>query len=118
MCQQHMVRGMPNIKKEDQLCEACVFRKHHRNSFFTGGSWRASKPLELVHTNLCGRMKTTIFSHLMMTSQKTWIYLLKEKSSTFECLKTFKTMVENESNLKLKSLCSNRGGEYIYLQIS
>lgn len=120
MCQQHMVRGMSNIKKEDQLCEACVFGKHHRNSFPTGGSWRASKPLELVHTDLCGPMRTTTHggNRYFLTfiddySRKTWIYLLKEKSATFECFKTFKAMVENESNLKLKSLRSDRGGEYI-----
>ncbi|XP_038904397.1 uncharacterized protein LOC120090760 [Benincasa hispida] len=41
MYQQRMVRGMPDIKKENQLCEAYTFRKHHQNLFPTRGSWRA-----------------------------------------------------------------------------
>ena len=109
MCQQHMVRGMSNIKKEDQFYEACIFGKRRRNSFLTRGSWRASKPLELVHTYLGGPMRTTTHggNNYFLTfiddySRKIWIYLLKENSATFKCFKTFKAMVENESNLKLK----------------
>ena len=43
-----------------------------RNSLPDGRSWRASHPLELVHSDLCGPMHTTslevigIFSHLLM----------------------------------------------------
>ena len=65
-------------------------------------------------------MKTTTYGdkHYFLTfiddyNKKTWIYLLKEKSFNFEYFKTFKAMVENESNLKLKSLHSDCGEEYI-----
>ncbi|CAL2246108.1 unnamed protein product [Prunus armeniaca] len=59
MGKQHMVRGLPTIQHQTQVCEACVLGKHQRNSFTTGNSWRASHPLELVHSDVCGPMNTT-----------------------------------------------------------
>jgi len=44
--------------------------------------------------------------------RKAWIYLLKDKSKTFEAFKEFKQEAENESRLKIKILRSNNGGEY------
>ena len=41
-----MVKGLPLVGKQ------------HRDSFRVGKSWRASKPLELVHANICGPMQT------------------------------------------------------------
>ena len=59
MCKQHMVRGMPYIDLKDQVCEACALGKHAINSFSSDRSWRASHPLALVHTDICGPMRTT-----------------------------------------------------------
>ncbi|KAI9182796.1 hypothetical protein LWI28_028968 [Acer negundo] len=60
MCQNHMVRGLANIsQKNHQPCEACILGEHHRNQFPVGKAWRASNPLELVHTDLCGPMRIT-----------------------------------------------------------
>ncbi|KAA0036529.1 integrase [Cucumis melo var. makuwa] len=50
-----------------------------------GKAWRASKPLELIHTDLCGPMRTT----------------------------TNGAFAENQSGHKIKTLRSDRGGEYI-----
>jgi hypothetical protein len=44
--------------------------------------------------------------------RKTWVYFLKEKSVIFDVFKSFKNLVENESRYKIKTLRSNRGGEY------
>jgi transposase InsO family protein len=38
---------------------------------------------------------------------------LKEKYEVFEKFKAFKALVENETNLKIKCLILNRGGEFI-----
>ena len=45
-------------------------------------------------------------------SRKTWIYFLKEKLEAFNKFKEFKSMVEKQSELFLKVLRSDRGGEY------
>ena len=41
-----------------------------------------------------------------------WVAFLKEKLEAFEKFKIFKNRVENESGVKIKSLRSNRGGEF------
>lgn len=46
-------------------------------------------------------------------TRATWIVLLKEKSEEFKHFKQFKAQVENEKDLKIKFLRSDRGGEYI-----
>ncbi|KAJ9535962.1 hypothetical protein OSB04_un000872 [Centaurea solstitialis] len=42
-----------------------------------------------------------------------FIYLMKNKSDTFEVFKGFKNEVENQLGKKIKMLRSNRGGEYL-----
>ena len=41
-----------------------------------------------------------------------WVTFLKHKSEDFDCFKIFKKMVERETDLKLKCLRSDRGGEF------
>lgn len=42
----------------------------------------------------------------------TWVYFLKEKSEAFEKFKTYKVLVENETDLKIKCPRSDNGGEF------
>ena len=42
-----------------------------------------------------------------------WISLLKHNDEAFEKYKIFKYLVENELDLKIKCIRSDRGGEYI-----
>ncbi|MFV0960832.1 hypothetical protein QML37_31560, partial [Klebsiella pneumoniae] len=83
--------GIPNIRQQDKICEGCVLGKHHRDSFPVESSWRASKPLELVHSDLCGSMHTTsircnryFLTFIVDFSRKTWVYFLKEKNEVFK----------------------------------
>ena len=41
-----------------------------------------------------------------------WVCFLKKKTEDFECFKIFKEMVENETDLKIKTLRSDYGGEF------
>ena len=45
-------------------------------------------------------------------SRKTWIYFLKKKDEVFEKFKEFKTLVENLSEKRIKTLRSDNGGEF------
>ncbi len=55
-----MVNGM-NLKEVPlhHVCEACIEGKHQRTSFPKDETIRVSKLLELVHSDVCGLMKTT-----------------------------------------------------------
>ena len=115
-----MVRGLPLIEKPDNLCEGRILGKQHRESFPSGKSIRAKAPLEIVHSDLCGPMKTPSLagSQYFVTfiddfTRKTWVYFLKNKSEVFEKFRNFKALVENQSGLHTKALRTDRGGEYI-----
>eukprot|EP00253_Pinus_taeda_P033571 PITA_33571 len=95
-----MVRGLPLIEKPYSLCKGCILGKQHRESFPTGKSIRAKAPLEIVHSDLCGPIKT-------------WVYFLKNKSEVFETFQNFKALVETQSEMRVKVLRTDRGGEYI-----
>jgi hypothetical protein len=53
-----MVFGFPQIRQDRGVCEPCLMGKQHRDGFSKDSAWRASKPLELVHCDICGAMKT------------------------------------------------------------
>ena len=114
-----MVRGLPYIKHPDQFCEGCLLGKQFRNSFPKESYSRAKKPLELIHTDVCGPISLSSLgknNYFLLFiddfSRKTWVYFLKQKSEVFEAFKTFKAAVENESGQKIKALRSDRGGEF------
>jgi transposase InsO family protein len=93
--------------------------KQHRQAIPKQAKWRASTKLELIHSDLCGPINPASNGgkRYFMTltddfSRKTWIYVLKDKSETFEKFKNFKALVENESGCKIQCLRTDRGGEY------
>jgi hypothetical protein len=52
--EKEMVGGVPVISQPDQLWHPCLARKQTRKSFPSSTTFRAGKPLELVHVDLCG----------------------------------------------------------------
>ena len=42
----------------------------------------------------------------------TWVSFLKQKSKAFEKFKAFITLIENETNFKIKCIRSNNGEEF------
>jgi hypothetical protein len=96
-----MVKGMPDIDHPDEVCESCVLNKHHRASFAKEVKWKAKKPLELVHIDVCGPIKSMSTEHnryffifINDYSRKSWVYYLKRKSEVFNCFKEFKATIE------------------------
>lgn len=82
-------------------------------------SIRSQKLLELLHTDvcrpfpvktLCGNMYFVSF--IDDFSRFTYLFLIKDKSSIFYCFKIFKNEGDNQLNLSIKVLWSDRGGEY------
>lgn len=51
-------------------------------------------------------------------SRKTWVYFLKRKDEVFEAFKIFKALVEKESGCLIKSLRTDRGGEFTSKEFS
>ena len=74
----------------------------------------------MVHIDLFGPMSTSarggyeyFITFIDDYSRYGYIYLMRHKSETFDKFKEFKAEVENHQGRSIKSLRSNRGGEYL-----
>ena len=117
--ERNMVNGLPKLQHEKNSCEGCIMGKQHKLPYPSGKSWRAKERLELIHTDICGPMKTTSLGQQRYFiifiddfTRMTWIYFLKEKSEAFTVFKRFKALVEKQSGRNIKCIRSDRGGEY------
>ena len=55
-----LVVGIPSIKyNDDKVCDACARGKSVRASFKSKNCVSTSRPLELLHVDLCGLMRIT-----------------------------------------------------------
>jgi len=86
---------------------------------FPNSDSRAKGVLDIVHSDACGPMLAASLSGYVYYvsfiddySRKTWIYLLKSKNEVFGNFKEFKTLVENLTERKIKTLRSDNGGEF------
>ena len=122
LAQEKMVTGLKdfNPSKDQELCKPCIDGKIHRQKFPKDGGTRAEEVLELVHTDVCGKLDTESLSGAQYfitfiddKSRYTTAYVLKFKSQALEKFKEWKTMVEKMSGKPLKSVRSDNGGEYI-----
>ena len=116
-----LVKGLSSsdVSDEMELCESCAQGKLHRSPFPTTGGNRAKALLELVHSDVCGKINAKSLSgaeyFLTFIDDKTrfvWVYILKHKSQVFQYFKEWKAMVERETGRVLKTLRSDNGGEY------
>jgi transposase InsO family protein len=102
------------------VCERCIEGKQHCKPFPRDGGMRATKPLEIVHSDVCGPMRTTslggaryFVTYIDDFSKKVWVYLLNSKGECLEKFKEFKALVETQSEHKIKVFRLDNGGEYI-----
>jgi transposase InsO family protein len=103
-------------------CKSYLIRKMAKAPFTKEGE-RTSDLLGLIHSIVCGPMSTSVrggFRYFITftddLSRYGYVYLMKQKSESFEKFKEFKNEVENQLNKKIKALRSDRGGEYLSLQ--
>ena len=100
-------------------CESCLLGKMTKSPF-SGHGERAADLLGLVHTDVCGPMSTQAmggFSYFITfiddRSRFGYVYLMKHKSEAFEKFKEYKNEVEKQTKHSIKTLRSDRGGEYL-----
>ena len=115
-----LVRGFDyNTSKSIDFCEPCVGGKIHRNPFPKSNHERAAEPLELVHSDVCGKMGSPSLSQaeyfVTFIDDKmhyVWIYVMRHKHEVFQKFLEWKSLVEKSSGYKVKTLRTDNGGEY------
>lgn len=106
--QKTLVNSLPNLttfpKKES--CEGCQFGKAHRLPF-TKSLSRSKAPLECIHSDLFGPIRTPSFfgsTYMFILvddySRYTWVYFIKQKSDALSKFHEVKETVEGVFWLK------------------
>ena len=97
-------------------CETCVGAKLARSSFQRVE--RHTEPLDLIHNDICDlklvqtRGGNKYFITFVDDSIKyCYVYLLKSKDEAIAKFVLYKNEVENQLNMKIEVLRSDRGGE-------
>lgn len=114
-----LVSGMKlNQYIKDFHCDVCFRGKSHQFPYKNSGS-REKKRLGLIHSDICGPMKTTsiggarYFTTFIGDSTRyTEVVMLKRRFDTLEAFKNYKQRVENETGLTIKKLRFDNGKEY------
>ena len=117
--QNNSVRGLPPLKGDNIKCDPCKIAKSRAKSFKPIGQIRSTKPLELVHMDLCGPMQTTaiggyryFFTITDDFSRKVTVYPVKEKSDVFQCFSSYSKRVERFLNSKILCVRTDNGLEF------
>ena len=102
-----------------ETCESCLLGKMTKAPF-AGHSERASDFLGLIHTDVCGPISPIAREGYQYFINFTddfsgycYIYLMRHKFESFEKFKLFKNEVHNQLGKNIKTLQSDRGGEYL-----
>ena len=100
------------------ICEGCIYGKQYRQKFPLH-THQSKQPLELVHSDLCGPLQTSSITgnNYFITfiddyTRFTIVYFLKSKSEAFKAFTSYKALVENQSQFKIKIIRTDNGGEY------
>ena len=109
---------LPPLEFSDlEQCIDCIKGKFVKN--IKKGAKRSAGILEIIHTDICGPFPVTTVdgyvSFITFTddySRYGYIYPIKERSEALDKFKIFKAEVENQHDLKIKIVRSDRGGEY------
>jgi len=112
---------LPGIKSAAlRKCSHCLAGKQNRVAFRSSPPSRKSGILDLVHSDVCGPMKTKSLggSIYFVTfiddfSRKIWVYTLKTKDQVAGVFREFHALVERQTGKKLKCIRTDNGGEYI-----
>lgn len=91
------------------MCHGCIKEKQAYMPFPSDGVIFAPKPFGIVHSDVCGPMKTTsigkakyFVTFIDDFSKKIWLYVIRAKSECFDKFKEFKVLVEKQFKLKIK----------------
>lgn len=122
LIQDDMVVGLnQSVSDKDKdivVCESCVIGKQTRKPFVTRET-RASRVLEVVHSDVCGPIApvgvegkkyfvsfTDDWSHFVV------LFLMKSKDEVFESFQRYEAMVTAKFGRKISRLRCDNGGEY------
>ena len=108
----------PLTKVNLPTCKHCLAGKSTRKPF--GKGIRATVPLELIHSDVCGPMNVRarhrasyFITFIDDFTRYGHVYLVSHKSEVLDCFRQFMNLVENQMVRTIKTLRTNHGREYL-----
>ena len=116
----NMVEGFDyNASNDISFCEPCLKGKHRRSQSPLYSEKRKPKPLELIHSDVCGKISSKSLGRaeyfVTFIDDKTryvWAYAIKKKSDVFQKFCEWKAEVEKSLGQSVKILRTDNGGEF------
>ena len=115
----HHPQMIINGSRTNPTWVSCIAAKQTRSHNSSPATRTTTAPLQVIHTDLAGPMKTTSLGgaryYVLFIddhSRYTVIYFLHHKSETFAKFRQYKALVANYHTRKIKALRSDNGGEY------
>lgn len=112
-----------NLNKVDldqlnSICDVCMQAKQTRLPF-GNNRYRATRPLEILHTDICGPIdpmtwdeKKYVLTILDDYSHYCVVYLLQNKNETEQYLKEYVEEAEAYKNVRVSKIRCDNGGEF------
>ena len=101
------------------VCKSCLEGKMTKRHF-SSKSKRSKEPLQLLHSDVCGPLSVQarggyeyFVTFIDNYSIYGYVYLMHKKPETFGKFKEFMAKAEKQLGKSLKTLQSDRGGEYL-----
>ena len=108
-----------DLKQALDTCPACIQGKMTKTPFPKEATRRATRKLELVHTDVSGKMSVPSGKDLYFIAfiddctRKSKVYLMEGKYQALEMYKRYIQETATPEGLKVGTLRSDEGGEYI-----
>ena len=100
------------------MCEPFLGGKAYRKSF--GKAVKATQPLELIHSDICGPMNVKarhgasyFLTFINDYTRYGYVQLIAHHYEALDCFKRFVAEVENQHEKSLKTLRTDHGHEYL-----
>ena len=121
LIKRELVRGLPlNKVHTESFCDACAKGKLVKSTFKSKDIVSTTRPLEMLHMDLFGPISIPSLSRKKYVyvivddfSRYTWTLFLQYKEKAFENFEMLAKLVENEKGVKIKTIRSDNGGEFV-----
>lgn len=102
------------------ICDPCVKGKMARKPFKSKNQITTTRPLEIIHSDVCGPMQNVsiggsryFVSFIDDYTRYSHVYFVNEKCDVFDVFKEFNALVSNQTGQTIKVLRTDGGGEYV-----
>lgn len=120
MGREQLVTGADLSSINVGICDPCVKGKMTRKSYQNRDDIKSTRPLELIHSDVCGPMENVslggsryFVSFIDDFSRYTHVYFIDKKSDVFSVFKDFEASASNQTGQSIATIRTDGGGEYV-----